>query len=91
MLHASLPIPPTAMTRRTLPRWTLAAALALIAPVAPAADTPDQPLKALPYSPGLDLANLDRSADACTDFYRFACGGWQQKNPIPADQASWDV
>ncbi|HEX6704308.1 MAG TPA: M13 family metallopeptidase [Albitalea sp.] len=79
------------MTRRSLPRWTLAAALVLVAPLSPAADTPDQPLKALPYSPGLDLGNLDRSADACTDFYRFACGGWQQKNPIPPDQSGWDV
>jgi endothelin-converting enzyme/putative endopeptidase len=34
-------------------------------------------------------ASLDRSADACTDFYQFACGGWMAKNPIPGDQARW--
>ncbi|CAG1017064.1 endothelin-converting enzyme [Burkholderiaceae bacterium] len=51
----------------------------------------DEPLQALPYSPGLDLASLDRGVNACEDFYRFSCGGWQQKNPIPPDQSGWDV
>ncbi len=36
-----------------------------------------------------DVAALDRSADACTNFYQFACGGWKKNNPIPADQSSW--
>jgi endothelin-converting enzyme/putative endopeptidase len=25
------------------------------------------------------------------DFYKFACGNWIKQNPIPADQARWDV
>ncbi|HVT92090.1 MAG TPA: M13 family metallopeptidase [Bryobacteraceae bacterium] len=50
-----------------------------------------QPLNSLPYSPSLNLESMDRSADPCVDFYRYACGGWQQKNPIPPDQSSWDV
>ncbi|MGI4758345.1 MAG: M13 family metallopeptidase [Janthinobacterium lividum] len=49
------------------------------------------PLEKLPYSPVLDVTNLDRTVDPCVDFYKFACGGWQKKNPIPADQASWSV
>ncbi len=50
-----------------------------------------QPLTAMPYTPSLDVSSLDRSVDACTNFYQFTCGGWQKNNPIPADQASWSV
>jgi putative endopeptidase len=38
---------------------------------------------------GLQLDALDKAADACTDFYQFACGGWIAKNPVPPDRASW--
>jgi putative endopeptidase len=50
-----------------------------------------QPLQAMPYSPSLDITSLDRSVDPCVDFYKFSCGGWMKNNPIPSDQASWDV
>lgn len=50
-----------------------------------------QPLNAMPYSPSLDVTSLDRTVDPCVDFYKFSCGGWQKLNPIPADQAHWDV
>src|SRR5215510_1529669 len=46
---------------------------------------------AFPYTPSLDLTAIDQSVDACVDFYRYACGGWQKQNPIPPDQSSWDV
>ncbi|MEO5763577.1 MAG: M13 family metallopeptidase [Vicinamibacteria bacterium] len=36
-----------------------------------------------------DIGALDKSVDACTDFYEFACGGWRAKNPVPADRSSW--
>ena len=34
---------------------------------------------------------MDRTVDPCIDFYRYACGGWIQQNPIPADQDRWEV
>ena len=51
----------------------------------------EKPLSELPYTPSLDLNAMDPSADACTDFYQYVCGGWVAKNPIPPDQASWSV
>jgi endothelin-converting enzyme/putative endopeptidase len=66
---------------------------------APAAQPPAQaptpasatPLHRLPYTPSLDLASMDRTANPCADFYQYSCGGWMKANPIPADQASWSV
>ena len=33
---------------------------------------------------GIDLGNLDTTAVAGNDFYQYACGGWMEKNPLPA-------
>jgi endothelin-converting enzyme/putative endopeptidase len=51
----------------------------------------DHPLASLPYTPSLETKFVDRSADPCVDFYQFACGNWNKLNPIPPDQARWDV
>ena len=64
------------MTKRVLAVFVL-----LWASLTPA--TAQQP------SSGLQLDALDKTADACTDFSQFACGGWRKANPIPPDQARW--
>ena len=43
------------------------------------------------HEPALDPTSMDRSADPCTDFFAYSCGGWIKKNPIPPDQSSWDT
>ncbi len=37
----------------------------------------------------VDEAALDKSISPCGDFYAFACGGWKQANPIPAEEAAF--
>ena len=51
----------------------------------------ERPLTTFPYTPSLDTQFMDKSADPCNDFYRYACGNWNKLNPIPPDQARWDV
>lgn len=73
---------------------TIGAAVLLITTGLAQADTiekADRPYQALPYTPSLDVASMDRSADACEDLYAYACGGWLKSNPIPPDQSIWNV
>ena len=36
-----------------------------------------------------NLSAIDKTADPCVDFYRYACGNWQKANSIPADKVRW--
>lgn len=38
-----------------------------------------------------DIGAVDKSADACQDFYQYACGGWLKGHPIPPDRSYADV
>jgi endothelin-converting enzyme/putative endopeptidase len=70
--------------------YILLTALALCA--APAfAQSDAKPLTAFPYTPSLDVSAMDRTVNPCEDFFHYTCGNWLRKNPIPADQAAWDV
>lgn len=63
----------------------------LLTLAAVAAFAQQTPLESLPYTPGLETKFMDRTADPCIDFFRYACGNWNKLNPIPADQDGWNV
>ncbi|MBX3298148.1 MAG: M13 family metallopeptidase [Acidobacteria bacterium] len=40
-------------------------------------------------SKGFDTSRMDRSADACDDFFQYANGTWLKNTEIPASQSRW--
>ena len=63
---------------------TFAALLLALATAGPAAAQ-----SAYHQTKPLDPANIDRTANACVDFYQFANGGWLKNNPLPAAYSRW--
>jgi endothelin-converting enzyme/putative endopeptidase len=78
------------MRLRTIVRTPLLVAL-LVGAAAVSGAAQDPPVTEQPTASrsGIDLAAMDRTANACVDFYQFACGGWMAKHPIPADKGRY--
>lgn len=46
-------------------------------------------LSAFAQSKGFDLTRMDKSADACEDFFQYANGTWVKNTQIPASESRW--
>jgi putative endopeptidase len=67
----------------------LALAAAACAPV-PLARRPDPAAEAaVAGGRGINPADMDTTCAPCRDFYRYANGGWLDRNPVPADRGQW--
>ena len=44
---------------------------------------------ALAQSKGYDPSRMDKSAQACTDFFQFANGTWLKNTEIPSSESRW--
>ena len=38
---------------------------------------------------GFDTSRMDKSVEACTDFFQYANGKWLKETPIPASESRW--
>ena len=38
---------------------------------------------------GIELADMNRNVEACTDFFEFSNGAWRAINPIPPSMSRW--
>src|SRR5262245_45220936 len=62
-------------------RLLTASALLALAPALVSAEPP------LPR--GVQMADLNRNVNACSDFYEYANGSWRANNPIPPSMVRW--
>jgi putative endopeptidase len=81
------------MTQHMNPnRWfilLLAAASLLVAPFSISAENAAPP--SLPRDQDPLVQNLDPAVSPGTDFFKYACGSWLAKNPIPAAERGWGI
>jgi len=46
-------------------------------------------MKKTELTSGINFANLDTTVSPATDFYRYACGGWIDRNPLTGEYARY--
>src|SRR5215813_10681219 len=46
-------------------------------------------LSAMAQTKAFDTSRMDKSADACDDFFQYANGTWVKNTPIPPSQSRW--
>ena len=47
------------------------------------------PLSAQTAQKGIEVGDIDKQADPCTDFYEYSNGKWRAENPIPPSMVRW--
>ena len=74
---------------KSITKTAMSVIAGILAPGAVAVTSAAQSAPVVKVGPPLNVADLDRSVAACTDFYHFANGGWLKSNPIPPQYSTW--
>jgi endothelin-converting enzyme/putative endopeptidase len=81
--------PPATQVTGAQPAVPSAAGQPTASPAPAAPERPSATAAPQAPAPGIDLSALDRAVNPCEDFYKFACGSWLARTPIPEDRPRW--